>query len=85
MASQTSGAPFTDWSTVPLVCDLATTAKVLNVSPRWIEDRLRDGVMMPAPMPRHRGKWQWSKKVLQSYVDGGYQQLHIAPRRRKAS
>jgi hypothetical protein len=78
-------APFTDWASVPLVCNKTTVARVLNVSPRWIDEQLAAGTMLPAPMPRQGGKWQWSKAILQKYIDGGYQQMRVTPRRRKAA
>lgn len=65
---------FTNWDSVPLVCDRKTTAKVLGISPRELDRRLADGTVQPAPMPRNGRKWSWSKAVLQKYVDGGYQQ-----------
>lgn len=68
---------FTDWASVPLVCNKATVAKVLNVSQSSITRALQAGTMQPAPMPRTNGKWQWSKAVLQKYVDGGYQHFQV--------
>lgn len=76
---------FTDWASVPLVCNITTTARVLNVSVRWVMEQLKKGTMQPRPMPRIAGgKWQWSKSVLQKYVDGGYQQMAVRTRRRVA-
>lgn len=78
-------APFTDWAAVPLVCNITTTALILNTSRTSINRALKAGTMIPAPMPRLAGgKWQWSKKVLQQYVDGGYQAMRISRRRRAA-
>ncbi len=73
---------FTDWSEVPLVCDRKTTAKVLNICLRELDERLKDGTMQPAPMPRLNRKWQWSKAELQRYVDGGYKHFLVRERRR---
>lgn len=79
-------APFTDWASVPLVLNKTTVARVLNVSPRWIDEQLAAGTMLPAPMPRlGGGKWQWSKAVVQSYVDGGYQSMRVRSRGRKVA
>jgi hypothetical protein len=76
--------PFTDWSGVPLVCGIAITAEVLGTSKTSIKRALKLGTMMPAPMPRLAdGKWQWSKAVLQKYVDGGYQALRVPVRTRR--
>jgi hypothetical protein len=72
---------FTDWASVPLVCDRATTAKVLGISTRAIDRELASGRMVPAPMPRRGKKWLWSKAVLQQYVDGGYQRFQMTRRR----
>lgn len=75
----------TEWSQVPLVCSLETTARVLNTSPASIYRALKLGTMIPQPMPRVAGgKWQWSKKVLQSYIDGGYQTMRVQRRKRAA-
>jgi hypothetical protein len=72
---------FCNWSDVPLVCNKATTARVLGISQTSITRALKLGTMIPAPMPRLAGgKWQWSKAILQAYVDGGYQ--HFAARRK---
>lgn len=73
-------SPFTDWATVPLVCDRETTARVLNTSVRSIDRRLQLGTMQPAPMPRMGRRVLWSKAILQQFVDGGYQK--VAVRRR---
>ena len=73
-------ASFTDWSSVPLVCDRKTTAQVLGICLRELDRRLADGTVQPAPMPRIGRKWQWSKATLQKYVDGGY--LHYGKGRR---
>lgn len=76
--------PFTDWDSVPLVCDITTTARVLGRSRRCIYDDLADGTMLPAPLPRrhdtHGGRWQWSKVALQRYLEGGY--LRVVQRKR---
>lgn len=79
-------SPFTNWADVPLVCDLSTTARILNTSRTSINRALKRGTMCPAPMPRLAGgKWLWSKQVLKSYVDGGYQQMRVRGRHRKAA
>lgn len=79
-------SPFTDWASVPLVCNKATTARVLGISQTSITRALKLGTMQPAPMPRLAGgKWQWSKAVLQSYIDGGYQHMRVRARGRKAA
>lgn len=67
---------FTDWASVPLVCGMRDTCKVLNLSRETIQQRLKDGTMQPAPMPRLGRNHQWSKKTLQQYVDGGYRQYN---------
>ena len=80
------GVPFTDWDDVPLVCNLKTVCRVLNMSPRWVMEQLKAGTMQPQPMPRLAGgKWQWSKAVLQKYVEGGYRQMPVRGRRKKAA
>lgn len=67
---------FTDFSQVPLVCDITTAARVLGRSVRMIHEDLADDTMTPAPLPRRRAgrgsKWQWSKAALQRYLEGGY-------------
>lgn len=79
-------APFTNWDDVPLVVNKSTTARVLGTSVSSINRALKAGTMLPAPMPRlAAGKWQWSKQVLRSYVDGGYQSMRIRSKTRKAA
>lgn len=77
---------FTEWEVVPLVCDLKTTARVLNTSTSSINRALKAGTMQPRPMPRITGgKWQWSKAVLKSWVDGGYQRIGMSRKRKRAA
>lgn len=77
-------SPFTDFSQVPLVCGIEDAARVLNTSPRSLYRKLEAGKFVPGVMPRE-GKtspWQFSKKKLQDYVEGGYaNQLRVIRRR----
>lgn len=65
-------SPFTDWATVPLVCDKKLTAQVLGISTRSIDRMLKAGTMVPQPMPSDTNRLLWSKAALKQYLDGGY-------------
>lgn len=79
---QASGSiPFSEWADVPLVCNKATTARVLNMSLRTLSRELKAGTMQPAPMPGRGSRRVWSKAILQQWVDGGYQKLGARRRR----
>ncbi len=68
-----SAAPFTDFASVPLVCSVQDAARVLNIGASTLYRRLEAGKFVPGLMPRNRQEpWQFSKKKLQDYVEGGY-------------
>lgn len=66
-------APFTDWDAVPLVMNVKDAARCLNKSPSWLYRKLESGAHVPGLMPRdNHEEWQFSKKKLRDYVEGGY-------------
>lgn len=76
-------SPFTSFDQVPIVCGIADAARVLNTSTRSLYRKLEAGKFVPGVMPRD-GKtspWQFSKKKLQDYVEGGYAQMRVVRRR----
>lgn len=65
--------PFTEWSTVPLVCGVEDAARVLNRGVSTLYRQLEAGKFVPGLMPRDgQEPYQFSKKKLQDYVEGGY-------------
>lgn len=66
-------APFTAWADVPLVCGVDDAARVLNKGVSTLYRQLEAGRFVPGVMPRNgQEPWQFSKKKLQDYVEGGY-------------
>ena len=65
--------PFTSFDDVPIVCSVEDAARVLNVSASYLYRRLTAGQFVPGLMPRDgQAPYQFSKKKLQDYVEGGY-------------
>lgn len=65
--------PVTDWSQLPLVCGVHDAARALNRSASKLYRQLEAGEFVPGVMPRKgQEPYQFSKKKLQDYVDGGY-------------
>lgn len=77
---------FCNWDEVPLVAGIDDAARVLNRSVASIYRACQAGTMCPAPMPRvgKTAPLQWSKAVLQEFVDGkGYEKQRATPGRRR--
>lgn len=79
-------APFTDWDSAPLVMGVADAARCLNKSASWLYRKLESGAHVPGLMPRDgHEEWQFSKKKLREYVEGGYVHFRSRPSMPKAS
>jgi hypothetical protein len=76
--------PATDWDAKPLVMGVKDAAECLNRSASWLYRKLESGAHVPGLMPRDGSEreWQFSKKRLKDWVEGGYQNVS---RWRKAS
>lgn len=74
--------PFTDWASVPLVCGVDDAARVLNKGLSTLYRKLEAGKHVPGLMPRDgQEPYQFSKKKLQDYVEGGYVNFSVVRRR----
>lgn len=72
---------FTDWASVPLVCGVKDAARVLNRGVSTLYRQLEAGEFVPGVMPRHgQEPWEFSKKKLQEYVEGGYAKFSVVRR-----
>lgn len=65
--------PVTNWDELPLVLGVKDAARCLNKSSHWLYRKLESGAHVPGLMPRDGNEeWQFSKKKLREYVEGGY-------------
>jgi hypothetical protein len=66
--------PFVDWDSVPIVMGVKDAARVLNRSTSWLYRKLESGAHVPGLMPREGSdcEYQFSKKKLRDYLEGGY-------------
>jgi hypothetical protein len=73
--------PATDWDSKPLVMGVRDAAECLNKSTSWLYRKLEAGKHVPGLMPRDgTEEWQFSKKKLRDYVEGGYATQRRWPR-----
>jgi hypothetical protein len=77
-----NSSPFTDWDSVPIVCGVKDAARVLNRSTSWLYRKLESGAHVPGLMPREGSdcEYQFSKKRLKDFVEGGYVNARRYPR-----